>query len=236
MDFTNSFAFYSITAIISLTLLYLLNTLRTSPRGPRLPPGPRPWPVIGNIHQLGKSPNESLFQLARIHGPLMTLRLGWRTTVVASSPAMARHVLKTQDPSLSARTVIDAATWLSYSDHSLVWSDCVPRWRTLRRICAAELFTAKRLEALHHLRRVQVSSMVRAIYKSKSSPVDIGHAAFLVSLNLLGNMIFSKDMFQWDKMEESQEFKEALTQMLVIGGKPSLADFFPFLRALDPRG
>ncbi|GLJ47036.1 hypothetical protein SUGI_0993260 [Cryptomeria japonica] len=235
MDFSNSFSSlicYSVIATISIAVLYMLS----KPRGQRLPPGPRPWPVIGNIHQLGKSPNESLFQLAKIHGPLITLHLGWRTTVIASSPAMAREVLKTQDPSLSARTVIEATKCLSYSDHSLVWSDCVPRWRTLRRICTAELFTAKRLEALHHLRRVQVSSMMRAIYKSTSAPVDIGHAAFLTSLNLVGNMIFSKDMFEWDKPEKSKEFKEALSEMLVVGGTPNLADYFPFLRPFDPQG
>ncbi|KAH9328164.1 hypothetical protein KI387_000272, partial [Taxus chinensis] len=227
---------YSLLAGVAL-LYFIFSRKLSSKASKRLPPGPRPLPLIGNILQLGKSPHESLFHLAKLHGPLMTLHLGFKTTIVASSPAMAKQVLKTHDPALSARTVIDATTCLSYCDHSLVWSDCVPRWRTLRRICATELFSAKRLDALQDLRRVQVSTMIRTIYEDcmTASSVDIGHAAFLTILNLLGNLIFSKDMFDRGS-QESHEFKDTLTKVMVIGGAPNLADFFPFLRFLDPQG
>ncbi|GLJ09914.1 hypothetical protein SUGI_0118140 [Cryptomeria japonica] len=154
----------------------------------------------------------AFYSLTKIYGPLITLHLGWWTTVTASSPTMAKQVLKTQDPSLSAHTVVEAAKCQSHRDHSMVLSDCMPRWRTHRRMCTTELFTTKHFEALHHLHRIQVSNMMRAIYKSTSAPVDIGHSAFLISLNLLSNMIFSKDMFEWDKSEKSQEFKEALSE------------------------
>ncbi|KAH9328167.1 hypothetical protein KI387_000275, partial [Taxus chinensis] len=231
-----SLVFYFLLAGIALSYL-IFSWKLSSKASKRLPPGPRPLPLIGNILQLGKSPHESLFHLAKLHGPLMTLHLGFRTTIVASSPAMAKQVLKTQDPALSARTVIDAATCLSYCDHSLVWSDCVPRWRTLRRICTTELFSAKRLDALQDLRRVQICNMIRTIYVDSltASNVDIGHATFLTSLNLLGNMIFSKDMFDRGS-EKSHEFKDTIRKMMVVGGKPNLADFFPFLRFLDPQG
>ncbi|XP_059066868.1 geraniol 8-hydroxylase-like [Cryptomeria japonica] len=237
MDFSSSLStliFYCVVATV-ISVVYMLTKLRSKP-SERLPPGPRPWPLIGNILQVGKNVNESFSELAKIHGPLMTLHLGWRTTVVASSPAMARQVLQTQDQSLSARTMIEAAKCLEYGENSLVWRDCVPRWRTLRRICTTQLFTVKRLEALHQLRREQVRSMMRAIYKSTSAPLDIGHAAFLTSFNMVGNMLFSKDMFDWDESEKSKEFKKALNEMLFVGGKPNWADYFPFLKPFDPQG
>ncbi|GLJ09913.1 hypothetical protein SUGI_0118130 [Cryptomeria japonica] len=78
--------------------------------------------------------------------------------------------------------------------------------------------------------------MVKAIYKSMSALIDIEHVAFLINVNFLGNMIFSKDMFKWDKLEKSQEFMEALFEMLVIGGKPNLVDYFPFLRPFNLQG
>ncbi|KAH9328163.1 hypothetical protein KI387_000271, partial [Taxus chinensis] len=227
--------FYSLLA--GIALLYVIFSQLSSNASKRLPPGPRPLPLIGNILQLGKSPHESLFHLAKLHGPLMTLHLGFKTTIVASSPAMAKQVLKTHDPALSARTVIDTARCLSYSDHSIVWLDCVPRWRTLRRICTTELFSTKRLDALQHLRRVQISNMIRTIFEDSltGASVDIGHAAFVTSLNLLGNMIFSKDMFDRGS-GKSHEFKDTLRKMMLIGGTPNLADFFPFLRFFDPQG
>ncbi|GLJ15590.1 hypothetical protein SUGI_0256200 [Cryptomeria japonica] len=62
-----------------------------------LPPGPRPWPVVGNLHLLGSLPHKALAKLATKYGPIMFLRLGSVPTVVVSSHAMAKEFLKTHD-------------------------------------------------------------------------------------------------------------------------------------------
>jgi hypothetical protein len=45
-------------------------------RSKKLPPGPAPWPVLGNIASLAGLPHRSLEKLARTNGGLMYLRLG----------------------------------------------------------------------------------------------------------------------------------------------------------------
>eukprot|EP01018_Ginkgo_biloba_P018190 Gb_34291 [translate_table: standard] len=203
----------------------------------KLPPGPPGWPVVGNLFQIGNMPNESLFHLAKKYGPIITLHLGVKTTIVVSSPDMAKEVLKIHDQVLSGRTVIEAAKCASYGESSVVWNACGPRWRMLRRICNTELFSAKRLEALQHLRRDQVFRMVGLIYEDhlNGKSVSIGHTVFLTGVNLLGNMIFSQNMFGRDS-EAGEEFKEAVAQLMELGGVANLADFFPWLRFLDPQG
>ncbi|KAK9177460.1 hypothetical protein WN944_029482 [Citrus x changshan-huyou] len=59
-------------------------------RHKQLPSGPRPYSVIRNLLELGAKPHKSLAKLAKIHGPIMSLRLGQVTTVVVSSPSMAK--------------------------------------------------------------------------------------------------------------------------------------------------
>uniref|UniRef100_A0A0D9VRW4 Cytochrome P450 n=1 Tax=Leersia perrieri TaxID=77586 RepID=A0A0D9VRW4_9ORYZ len=74
---------YTACVILLVSSLYLLRLFADARHN--LPPGPRPLPLIGNILDLGAQPHRSLARLAERHGPLMTLRLGAVTTVVAST-------------------------------------------------------------------------------------------------------------------------------------------------------
>ncbi|GLJ32240.1 hypothetical protein SUGI_0648910 [Cryptomeria japonica] len=200
-----------------------------------LPPGPPAWPVVGNLFQLGKRPHQSLYDLSLKYGPLMTLRLGMKTTVVVSTPAMAKEVLKTHDHILAGRTVIQTAKSLSHHKSSLIWGEYGAHWRHLRRISTVQLFSPKRMEALEHLRRDEVFHTIRLLYEDKGKVIDIGRTVFCTSLNLLGNMIFSTSVFD-PHNPASAEFKNSFSEMAKLGGTPNLADFFPFLRFLDPQG
>lgn len=65
--------------------------------------------------------------------------------------------------------------------------------------------------------------------------MNIGEVAFTTILNILSNLLFSKDLAQHDSMS-SHEFKYLIWGALEIGGKPNLVDFFPILKPLDPQG
>ncbi|GLJ28245.1 hypothetical protein SUGI_0555110 [Cryptomeria japonica] len=106
-------------------------------------------------------PHDSLYALSLQYGPLMTLRLGMRTTVVVSSPTMAKEILKTYDNILVGWPVIEINKNLSHDKSSLIWVDCGPYWHHLRLISNVELFSPKRLEALQHrTRRYQNQTLI----------------------------------------------------------------------------
>ncbi|KDP34506.1 hypothetical protein JCGZ_11056 [Jatropha curcas] len=71
----------------------------------RLPPGPRPWPIVGNIPHIGKKLHISLTNIAKVHGPLISLRLGTQLVIVGSSSKAAIEILKHNDRLLSARSI-----------------------------------------------------------------------------------------------------------------------------------
>ncbi|CAL9134085.1 unnamed protein product [Musa textilis] len=107
--------------------LVLVFTLLTALAGGRrrhklnLPPGPRPWPVIGNLNLIGPLPHRSLAALSQKHGPLMQLRFGSFPVVVGSSVDMAKFFLKTHDLSFVSRPKTAAGKYTAYNfQHHLV--------------------------------------------------------------------------------------------------------------------
>ncbi|XP_007941326.1 cytochrome P450 2W1 [Orycteropus afer afer] len=61
---------------------------------PRWPPGPRPLPLIGNLHLLDvRRLDHSLMELAERHGPVFTVHLGLQKTVVLTGFEAVRAAL-----------------------------------------------------------------------------------------------------------------------------------------------
>eukprot|EP01018_Ginkgo_biloba_P001778 Gb_15030 [translate_table: standard] len=226
---------YSVTcAIFSILFLYVYGESRGKRR---LPPGPPSWPLVGNLLALEQNVHECLFNLAKTYGPLMTFGFGMKTTVVVSSSSMAKQILKDNDQTFANRSIPSAARIIAYDASDILWSPYGPRWRLLRKICVKELFSPKSLEALHHLRREQVCRTIQSIYEESmnSEAVNVGSKAFLTSLNLITNMLWSTNSFD-QASARGMEFKKLNGDLVYLLGVPNVSDLFPFLKALDLQG
>ncbi|KAA8520545.1 hypothetical protein F0562_014801 [Nyssa sinensis] len=139
-------------------------------------------------------------------------------------------------PSLAGQSP-DAAHAHDHHKVSIVWLPVSAQWRNLRKICREQLFALQRLDAGQGLRQKKVQELLDYVHErcKKGQAVDIGRAAFTTSLNLLSNTIFSIDMAHY-RSSSSQEFKELVWAVLEQGGKPNLADYFPFLKLIDLQG
>ncbi|PHT34875.1 Geraniol 8-hydroxylase [Capsicum baccatum] len=223
-------------SILALALLYILAKL-SSKGTKKLAPGPSPWPIIGNIHLLGAKPNVSLANLAKIYGPIMSLKLGQMTTFVISSSSMAKQVLKYQDQDFSGRIVPGAIRAHKYSKFSILWSPICPEWRTHRKIMKTYIISSNKLDANQHLRSQKVKELIAYCAKccQEGEAVDVGQAAFKTNLNLVSNIIFSKDLA--DPFSDlNVELKDIIWGIMAEIGKPNLVDFYPILEKFDLQG
>lgn len=66
------YATLCVTLLVTLVVLYF-----RAQKPSRLPPGPKPWPVLGNLLALADGmPHHALMKLASKYGGIMHLRLG----------------------------------------------------------------------------------------------------------------------------------------------------------------
>jgi cytochrome P450 len=202
-----------------------------------LPPGPAPLPIIGNLLDLRDGqPHHSLTHLAKVHGPIMSLKLGLKTIVVASSPEIAHEILQKKDAFFSGRSILDSLR--SGNHHEALMNflpSTSPTWRRNRAICAINIFSVPSLEKTREIRAQKAQDIIDCFHKKAGQNVHVGEIIFAGMINMISNVLFSQDVVDISS-ESPQEFakliKESINEIL----KPNISDFFPFLRFLDLQG
>ncbi|CAI0409775.1 unnamed protein product [Linum tenue] len=235
MDFFFFFLVNCLLCLFSFTFLGFLARKAANNQTPaaKLPPGPARLPIIGNIHNLGLNPHKSLADLAKVHGPLMSLKLGQVTTIVASSPAVAKEILQKHDKLLSDRHITLAMEAGDIHKFGLPLLPVDSKWRNLRKVCNSYVFTPRKLDSNQDLRREKITELLEGV---RRNVLEVGRLVFKASLNALSSTILSMDLADEEKSETAREFKELAWGMLEEAGKPNLGDFFPLLAKMDLQG
>ncbi|KAJ6393729.1 hypothetical protein OIU77_023044 [Salix suchowensis] len=230
--------FSPVLLLLPLLLLIVLKHFKHN-SSPPLPPGPYPWPILGNILQLGNKPHISLTHFSKIYGPLFSLRLGTQLVVVGSSQAAAIAILKTHDRILSGRHVPHMAPSKSseLNKLSLGWVvECNEKWKYLRTVCKSELFSLKALESQARTRERKAKEMVGFINKMEGNVVKIREIATATVFNMLSNILVSRDLISLEHESEDGGMSSVLKDIARLASTPNISDFYPILGPLDLQG
>uniref|UniRef100_A0A803NF04 Uncharacterized protein n=1 Tax=Chenopodium quinoa TaxID=63459 RepID=A0A803NF04_CHEQI len=153
----------------SLLLLFLAYNLFERFRY-KLPPGPKPWPVVGNIYDIGPVRCQCFHEWAQKYGPILSFRLGTKLNVIVSNAELAKQVLKENDQTLADRHRSRSSARFSKDGKDLIWADYGPHYVKVRKACTLELFTQKRLEALRPIREDEVTAMIESLFNDCTKP------------------------------------------------------------------
>ncbi|XP_007533755.1 cytochrome P450 2E1 isoform X1 [Erinaceus europaeus] len=165
----------------------------------RLPPGPFPLPIVGNIFQLDlRNIPQSFGKLAERFGPVFTVYLGPRRVVVIHGYKAVREVLLNYKNEFSGRGEIFA--FQEHKDRGVIFNNG-PTWRDTRRFALTTLRDyGMGKEGNEQRIQKEAHFLLDALRKTQGQPFD---PTFLIGCgpcNVIADILFRKHFDYDDKM------------------------------------
>ncbi|KAK9232641.1 hypothetical protein WN943_022889 [Citrus x changshan-huyou] len=206
------------------------------------------WPVIGHLHLLGgpEPLHKVLGKIADKYGPILTIKIGVRRTLVVSNWEIAKECLTTSDKVFATRPKTVAGDILCYDSSLLGFVPYGHYWRQIRKIATLELLSSYRLESLKYVRESEVRTCLKELYNLwdaglDKAPVlvDMKKWCEYVTLNVILRMVVGKRCnisISQKGTSSDQGWKDELSRFFEFMGKLVVSDALPFLRWLDIGG
>ncbi|WJX37487.1 hypothetical protein P8452_25247 [Trifolium repens] len=141
--------------------------------------------------------------------------------VVVSSPEVAREVLKTHDTIFASRPHLLAGEIACYNSTDIAFSPYGDYWRQLRKICAVELLSSKRVKSLWSVRETEISSLLKKIASNEGSEINLTQELISMMYTFTSKAAFGK------KYLEPKEFISVVKQLVKLAGGFYIGDLFP---------
>ncbi|XP_062071355.1 cytochrome P450 2C1-like [Lepus europaeus] len=176
--------------VLSLSFLLLLSLWKQSHGRRRLPPGPTPFPILGNILQLDvKDISTSLTNLSKVYGPVFTVYLGMEPTVVMHGYEAVKEALVDLGEEFSGRTNFPVTTKLNQAS-GVIFSNG-KRWKEMRRF---SLMTLRNFgmgkRSIEERVQEEARCLVEELRKTNASPCDPTFILACAPSNVICSVIF----------------------------------------------
>ncbi|XP_064125626.1 cytochrome P450 2C19-like isoform X2 [Loxodonta africana] len=176
--------------VLCLSSLLLFSLWKQSYGKGKLPPGPTPLPIIGNILQLDmKDISNSMSNFAKTYGPVFTLYLGMKPTVVLHGYEAIKEALIDQGEEFSGRGHFAVAERTN-KEFGVVFSNG-KIWKETRRF---SLMTLRNFgmgkRSLENRVQEEARCLVEELRKTKALPCDPTFILACAPCNVICSIIF----------------------------------------------
>ncbi|XP_013602661.1 PREDICTED: cytochrome P450 77A3-like [Brassica oleracea var. oleracea] len=235
MDLTDVFIF--------LFALYFLNLWwrryssgRSSQCRLNIPPGPKGWPLVGNLLQVISQRRHFVFlmrDLRKKYGPIFTMQMGQRTMIIVTDEKLIHEALVQRGPTFASRPP-DSPIRLMFSvgKCAINSAEYGPLWRTLRRNFVTELVTPTRVKQCSWIRTWAMENHMKRIQKEsvEKGYVEVMSQCRLAICSILICLCFGAKISE----EKIKNIENVLKDVMLITS-PTLPDFLPVLTPLFRR-
>ncbi|XP_012892070.1 PREDICTED: cytochrome P450 2C19-like [Dipodomys ordii] len=176
--------------VLGISCLFLFSIWRQNSGRRKLPPGPTPFPIIGNTLQVDiKDITKSLTKFSKVYGPVFTLYFGMKPTVVLHGYEAVKEALIDLGEEFSGRGRFPFAEKVNRG-LGIIFSNG-HRWREMRRF---SLITLRNFgmgkRSIEERVQEEARCLVEELRKSKGSPCDPTFILGCAPCNVICSIVF----------------------------------------------
>jgi len=207
------------------------------------------WPILGHLSLFSgtQSPHRVLGTLADKHGPIFTIKLGYKRALILNNWEMAKECFTTHDMVVSSRPKLVGTEHLGYNGAMFGLAPYGPYWRQLRKIVTLEVLTNRRIEQQAHVRVSEVQASIKELFdvwSSKNNETYSSNYVFVeldqwfthLTFNMVLQMVVGKRYFGLTTISEDEESKRCvngLKKLMHLFGVITVGDVIPCLKFFD---
>ncbi|XP_075179727.1 cytochrome P450 2G1-like [Anomaloglossus baeobatrachus] len=217
-----------------ISILFIYSTWDKLYRKRNLPPGPTPFPLIGNLLQIKKGEMvKSLMEMGAQYGPVFTFYFGQRPVVILSGYQAVKEALIDQGEDFSGRGKMVSVDKI-FDGFGVVFSNG-ERWKQLRRFSLTTLRNfgmGKRSieERIHE----EAQCLVEGLRKYNKRPTDPKNILPQAVSNVICSVVFG-NRFEYEDLKFLKllnQFSEIFTLMSSTWGQlqeliPTIMEYVP---------
>ncbi|KAG8546683.1 hypothetical protein GDO81_030017 [Engystomops pustulosus] len=181
-----------------ITFLFYL-VISTWRKKQNLPPGPTPWPIVGNLPQIDQlAPYKTFTELGEKYGSVYTIFFGWKPTVVLYGYDTLTEALVGQADDFSGRAILSVFERIT-QNKGLVFSNG-PHWFHQRRFSLTTLRNFGMGKKSIEERVVEEAKCLTDLFKARNGkPFNPGPEVTAAVSNVICSVVFGDRFDTEDK-------------------------------------
>ncbi|TFK53799.1 cytochrome P450 [Heliocybe sulcata] len=214
--------------LASFPVLYLLKHLSLKAGRLPYPPGPKPWPIVGNYFQLSKTkPWLQYEQWGKQYGDLVYVHIFGEDVIIINSERVATELLEKRNKIYSSRPPW-RALHMSGMHFNFGFIEYGDRWRTERRM-GQQVFRQENIKKYHPVTASEVRSFVKLLRERPEG--FLSHVRHFSVANVL------RIVSGYQLAEDSGHYVQIAGRAAHLTAKPplpgmALVDYIPGMRYL----
>ncbi|GLJ49954.1 hypothetical protein SUGI_1062200 [Cryptomeria japonica] len=185
---------FAVAIVVMMLIFYMFSRQRR-----RLPPGPFPWPIVGNLLQMGELIHRSFYDISKEI---------WTNCILENGFCYSKY--------------------LFYDFKDVGFTPYGPCWRQMKTLFMVELLNAKRIESMRSMREEAVSLAVRSVWEKSchgTVAVNLNQIiASLVSSQIL-RILYGTASDDQGIDSNGEKIKELLLEASMTVGVFNIGDF-----------